>query len=104
VLSAYEPILFEYSVTNDGIDSEKAFLEPEMLPIGMKLTVSPRLRVIAPKETAIFSCTLELDDNVIEPGCKNDPEFLLVTWRVAGDSSERWGHVSTKLVRARRQR
>ena len=57
--SPYEPILFEYSVTNDGIDSEKAFLEPDWLPVGMKLTVSPRLRVIAPKETAIFNCTLE---------------------------------------------
>ena len=89
--SPYEPIPFEYTVTNDGIDSEKAFLEPEGLPVGMKLTVSPRIRVIAPKETAVFNCTLELDDNVIGVGCKNDRAFLLVTWRVADDSAERWG-------------
>ena len=90
--SPYEPISFQYSVTNDGIDSERAFLEPEGLPLGMKLTVSPRLRVIAPKETAIFNCTLELDANVIgDPHCTNDREFLLVTWRVAHDSPERWG-------------
>jgi hypothetical protein len=95
--SPYEPIIFEYTVTNDGIDCEKAYLEPEGLPIGMKLTVSPRLRVIAPNETAIFLCTLELDDNVIASGSENDREFLLVTWRVADDSSERWGACKYKI-------
>ena len=86
-----------YSVTNDGIASEKAYLEPEGLPLGLKLTVLLRARVIAPKETAIFNCKLELDHKVITTGCQYDHEFLIVTCRVAHDSPERCGACKYKV-------
>jgi hypothetical protein len=100
--SPYQPIHFTYSVSNDGVRPEEAYLEPEQLPVGMKLTVTPSVRVIAPKETAIFSCKLELDDAVIDAGHRNDPSFLLVTWRNTEEASERWGAVKYTVQPRRR--
>jgi hypothetical protein len=95
--SPYEPIEFDYSVNNDGVSPERAYLEPQDLPYGMRLTISPSRRVIAPKETAIFHCTLELDDRIIDAGCRNDREFALVTWRMRRDAAERWGACHYKI-------
>jgi hypothetical protein len=89
--SPYEPVPFDYSVTNDGIAPELAYLKPEGLAPGMRLTVTPRERTIAAGETAIFSCLLELDDAVIDSGCRNDREFILWTWRETEHAFERWG-------------
>jgi hypothetical protein len=95
--SPYEPVEFDYSVNNDGVFDEVAYLDPLYLPYGMKLTVSPVRRRIKPKETAIFHLKLELDDQVIDAGCRNDHEFTLVTWRETGESVERWGAVHYKI-------
>jgi hypothetical protein len=95
--SPYAPIDFRYSVTNDGLFPEIAYLEPEGLPVGMKLTVTPRRRVIQPGKIAIFVCKLELDENVIDAGCKNDREFVLWTYRETNESFERWGACKYKV-------
>lgn len=84
--SPFEPTEFDYSV-ND----EVAYLKPEGLPPGSKLTVTPAKRTIAPGETAIFRCVLEIDDQVIETGCRNDRRFVLWTWRETEHAFERWG-------------
>ena len=89
--SPYAPIAYDFSVTNEGVKPERAYLEPEGLAPGLKLTVTPRRRVIAPKETAIFKCLLELDDKVIDAGCRNDRAFVLWAWRENDESCERWG-------------
>jgi M6 family metalloprotease-like protein len=100
--SPYAPIAFQYHVSNDGIYSEEAHLEPDGLPLGMRLTVTPRRQTIAPGKSAIFNCVLELDETVIDTGCQNDREFLLLTWRDTPESSERWGGCKYKIRPRRR--
>jgi len=91
--SPYEPVEYQYSVNNDGITPERVRIEPNGLPEGMKLTVTPGVRVIDPGETAIFQCELELDHTVIDAGCEGDREFRLVAWRETPHTQERWGAV-----------
>ena len=95
--SPFQPIEFDYSVNNDGVFVETAYLEPMNLSYGMKLTVSPVRSTIQPKETVIFHLTLELDDRIINTGCRNDSEFTLVTWRETRETVERWGAVHYKI-------
>ena len=89
--SPYEEISFVYSVKNGGLERETAFVEPEGLPYGCTLTVSPHRRVIGPRETALFNCKLKLDEKIIDTGCHNDKSFMLVTWRETDHADERWG-------------
>ena len=95
--SPYEPIEFDFSVNNAGISSEIAYLEPDNLPYGMALTVTPSRRSIPPRSTVIFRCKLELDENIIDAGCHNDREFKIVVWRVEGDTTVKWGGVQYKI-------
>ena len=98
--SPYEPILFDYSIANDGPDPEFARLQPAGLAPGMVLTVEPAAQWVEPNDVGVFSCRLELDIDVIEPGCASDIEYSLTAWRLTGDSWERWGGCSY-MVRPR---
>ena len=89
--SPADPVEFDYSVNNDGVGPEVAYLKPEGLPPGAKLTVTPTQRTIRPGETAIFRCVLEIDEQVIQAGCRNDRKFVLWTWRETDHAFERWG-------------
>lgn len=93
----FEPVEFEFSVNNSARWPEVAYLEPEGLPYGMTLTISPKLRKIAAGETAIFRCRLELDDKVIDASCRGDHNFRINAWRVDEDSSILWGGVEYQV-------
>jgi hypothetical protein len=96
--SPYDPVDFEFSVNNDGIREETAYLEPENLPYGATLTVTPRHRTIAPKQTVVFRCKLQLDDQILDAGCKSDRQFRLNAWRRDPESSTKWGGVQYKVL------
>jgi hypothetical protein len=95
--SPYAPTEFLYSVHNDAPRVEYAYLEPDGLPYGMKLTVTPRGQFVNPKTSVLFRCTLELDDTIIDAGCRSDRQFRLVTWRREAESTTRWGGVQYKV-------
>lgn len=96
--SPYEPIEFDYSVNNSGLRPETAYLQPEGLSEGMMLTISPPRRSIAPGETAIFRCRLELDHEVIDAGCRSDRDFTIVTWRETPETAVDWGACQYKVL------
>jgi hypothetical protein len=100
--SPYDPIDFDYSVHNDAIRTEYAYLEPDNLPAGMKLTVTPSRQPVPPKSTVTFHCRLELDEAVIDAGCRSDRQFRIVTWRQDPESSVRWGGVHYKVMPRKR--
>ncbi len=95
--SPFTPIDFEFSVRNEGIGPEIAYLEPDGLPLGMTLTVTPAQHTIAAASTVRFHCTLALDDSIIEAGCENDQRFRLHAWRQDPESSARWGGVEYEI-------
>ena len=95
--SPYEPIEFDFSVNNSARWPEVAYLEPDGLPYGMRLTVTPKRRKIAAGETAIFRCKLALDDRVIDASCQGDRDFRIIVWRVDEHSAVRWGGVHYKV-------
>jgi hypothetical protein len=96
-LSPFDPIEFGFSVNNSARWLEEAYLEPEGLPYGMTLTVTPKRRKILAGETAIFRCKLELDDKIIDASCRSDHRFRINVWRVDDDSSILWGGVEYKV-------
>ena len=96
--SPYDPVEWDYSVNNAGPRPETAYLEPENLPYGMTLTVSPSRAVIPPRSTKIFKCSLQLDDTIIDTGCRSDRQFRLNAWRQDRESSSRWGGVQYKVL------
>ena len=87
---------------NDAPRPEYSYLEPDGLPYGMKLTVTPRGQIVPPKSTVIFHCRLELDDTVIDAGCRSDRQFRIVTWRRDPESTTRWGGVQYKVMPRKR--
>lgn len=95
--SPFEPVEFDFSVYNSGLTPEIAYLEPEALPYGMKLTVTPPTRKIAAGETVLYHCKLELDETVIRSGCENDQRFRIHAWRKDPESSARWGGVEYEI-------
>ena len=95
--SPYEPIEFDFSVNNAGWRAETTYLEPQNLPYGMRLTVTPARRSVPPGATVLFRCRLELDDQIIDAGCRNDREFRIVAWRTEGDTAVPWGGVVYKI-------
>lgn len=99
--SPYAPITFPMQVHNDRVETEVAALVPSGLPHGSKLTISPREHRIPSGEARVFNCTLELDDQVIRPGCDNDSGFLLTAWRRTREADEIWGscfyHIRPRL-------
>lgn len=95
--SPFEAIEFDYGVHNDAPRPEIAYLEPDGLPYGMKLTVTPPSQVVPPKTTVIFRCKLELDDTIIAAGCRSDRQFRIVTWRRDPESTTKWGGVQYKV-------
>lgn len=95
--SPFEPVEFDFSVHNAGIRPELAYLEPDGLPYGMQLTVTPPFRTIASGKTAIFQCKLELDERIIRTGCENDRRFRIHAWREDPESSARWGGVEYEI-------
>jgi len=60
--SPFQPIEFDFSVHNGAPTPEHAYIEPDGLPYGMTLMVSPSRQQIAAGATAIFHCTLTLDE------------------------------------------
>jgi hypothetical protein len=96
-VSPFEPIEFDFSVYNSGLGPEIAYLEPEALPYGMKLTVTPPVRNIAAGETVLYHCKLELDERIIRSGCENDQRFRIHAWRKDPQSSVRWGGVEYEI-------
>ncbi|WOH55369.1 hypothetical protein [Bradyrhizobium sp. BWC-3-1] len=95
--SPYEPTEFDFSVNNAGLYPEVAYLEPENLPYGMTLTVTPSRRTIPPLTKVNFRCKLELDEEIINSGCRGDREFKIVVWRVESDTTVKWGGVHYKV-------
>lgn len=95
--SPYDVAEFEFSVNNSSRWPEVAYLEPEGLPYGMRLTISPKRRKIAAGETAIFRCKLELDDKVIDASCRGDHDFRINAWRVEEESATPWGGVQYQV-------
>ncbi|MEE9354980.1 MAG: hypothetical protein V3U75_05260 [Methylococcaceae bacterium] len=89
--SPYPPINFQMQVHNDRNRTEIAALVPQGLPYGSKLTISPREWSIPTGERRIFNCTLQLDEDKIQPGCDNDSGLLLTAWRRDGEADENWG-------------
>lgn len=89
--SPYDPIEFPMQVHNDRLRSETAALVPDRLPYGAKLTITPREHVIPSGEARVFNCKLQLDEEIIRPGCDNDSGFLLSAWRRGGEADEIWG-------------
>ena len=95
--SPFAPIEFDFSVRNEGVGPEVAYLEPDGLPLGMTLTVTPPIRTIPAASTVRFHCKLELDDAIIEAGCENDQRFRIHAWRQDTESSTRWGGVEYEI-------
>lgn len=89
--SPFDPVVFEYSVSNTGPRPERALLEPEFLPPGVRLRVVPRTRVIQPGATALFRCTVTLDEETVRAGCRNDKTFMLYAYRETAHALVRWG-------------
>lgn len=96
-VNPYEPIEFAFSVNNEGVSAELAYLEPEHLPFGMTLAVSPPRQVVPAGKTVIFDCRLELDSRVIAAGCRNDQRFRITAWREHAESAARWGGVEYEV-------
>jgi hypothetical protein len=96
--SPFEPIEFDFSVHNDGVTPELAYLEPDGLPYGMRLTVSPPEQTVPAGGTVLYHCTLELDDQIIQTGCENDQRFQIHAWRRDQDASVRWGGVEYEIA------
>ena len=95
--SPFGPIEFDFSVHNAGIGPEVAYVEPNGLPYGMKLTVRPPKQEISSGHTAIFHCKLELEEQIIRSGCENDQRFRIEAWRQDAESSARWGGVEYEI-------
>lgn len=95
--SPYEPVKFEFSVNNEGHRPQTVYLQPEGLPEGMKLAVSPPQQVVPPRSTVLFNCRLELDDRVIAASCRADSEFTILAWRMTPETSVRWGGVQYRV-------
>jgi hypothetical protein len=95
--SPYDPIEFDYSVHNAAPRPEIAYLEPDGLPEGMTLTVTPARLQVGPGETVVFHCKLELDEHVIDAGCRSDRQFRITTWRQDLESTTQWGGVQYKV-------
>jgi type II secretory pathway pseudopilin PulG len=95
--SPFSPIEFDFSVRNEGVTPEIAYLEPDALPYGMTLTVTPPVRTIPAASTVTFRCRLELDDAIIEAGCQNDQRFRIHAWRRDAESTARWGGVEYEI-------
>lgn len=102
--SPFDPVEFDFSVNNSGEWPEVAYLEPEGLPYGMQLTVMPKRRKVAAGETAIFRCTLQLDDKVLDASCLGDHDFRINAWRVDQESSIPWGGVEYQVRPRKRTR
>jgi hypothetical protein len=95
--SPYEPMEFDFSVRNEGVTPELAYLEPDGLPNGMALTITPPEQQVPARSTVLFHCKLELDDRIIEAGCQNDQRFQIMVWRREWESSSRWGGVEYEV-------
>jgi hypothetical protein len=95
--SPFAPVEFDFSVYNAGVCPERAYLEPDGLPYGMTLTVTPPRKIIASGETAIFHCKLELNEEIIRTGCENDQRFRIHAWRQDPESAARWGGVEYEV-------
>lgn len=95
--SPFAPIEFEFSVRNEGVGPEVAYLEPDGLPFGYTLAVSPPIQTIPAKSTVRFHCRVELDDAIVEAGCENDQRFRIHAWRQDAESSARWGGVEYEV-------
>ena len=102
--SPFDPVEFDFSVNNSAEWPEMVYLEPEGLPYGMTLTIMPRCRRVMTHETAIFRCTLQLDDKVINASCLGDHDFRINAWRVDEESSVPWGGVEYQVRPRKRSR
>ena len=91
--SPYPPIDFDYSVSNDGLYLERAYLLPDWLPPGVTLRASPNLMLIPAKSIGVFKCRFEFDSEVLDRYCKTDPSVVISAWRRTPESCERWGSV-----------
>jgi len=91
--SPYPPIDFAYSVSNDGLYLERAYLLPDWLPPGLTLRVWPNLMLIPAKSIGVFKCRFEFDSELLGRYCKTDPSVVISAWRRTPESCERWGSV-----------
>jgi hypothetical protein len=95
--SPFAPVEFDFGVYNGGVGPERAYLEPDGLPYGMTLTVTPPEQTIAANTRAIFHFKLELNEQIIRTGCENDGRFRINAWRKDSESSARWGGVTYEV-------
>ena len=96
-VNPYQPVEFDFSVHNAGVTAEESYLEPEHLPFGMTLTVSPPWQVVPAGATVLFHCRLALDSRIVAAGCRNDRRFRITAWREHPESAERWGGVEYEI-------
>jgi hypothetical protein len=96
--SPYAPLEFDFGVFNSGLVPEIAYLEPDALPYGASLTITPYEQTVPQGERAIFRCRLELDDAIIDAGCRNDLTFRIFAWRQDPESAVRWGGVEYQVL------
>lgn len=95
--SPYEPVEFEFSVNNERPTPQVAYLQPEGLPLGTRLAISPPEQTIKPNSTALFKCRLETDHEVIDAGCRSDTDFTILAWRMTNETSVPWGGVQYRI-------
>jgi hypothetical protein len=96
-VNPFTPVEFDFSVFNAGVSPETAYLEPEGLPYGMTLTVTPPIQTIPEGTAVLFHCKVELDSAIIKSGCENDQRFRIHAWRQDPESSARWGGVEYEI-------
>jgi M6 family metalloprotease-like protein len=95
--SPYPPIDFSYSVSNDGLSLERAYLLPDWLPPGVTLRVWPNLLLVPAKSIGLFKCRFEFDSELLGRYCKTDPSVVISAWRRTPESCERWGSVKYQI-------
>lgn len=96
-VNPYEPIEFDFSVNNEGVVAEYVYLEPEHLPFGMTLSVTPPRQLVPAGTTVRFHCKLDLDSRIIAAGCRNDQRFRITAWREHPEAAASWGGVEYEI-------
>ena len=89
--SPYRPAQFQVEVTNAGPVDERAFLIPVGYGEGSRIAVLQSLLLVPAKGSATFDVVLELDEDRVPFGVRNDFSTQLVVWRETDHSCERWG-------------
>ncbi|MBW3537740.1 MAG: hypothetical protein KY395_08285, partial [Actinobacteria bacterium] len=92
-----KPLQLTYRVYNTGPLPEVAVVRPHGMPEGVTLRVNPGRAVVPAGGSRLFRLTLEVAEEYLHRVCGKDIDFRVETWRVTGESEERWGAVRYRL-------